>query len=92
MKFPDDNQTWVYEKSTETQNYDVHHLTPRPKIGFIQKPELINFLKIATTITVSIFIVSIGAMTIYLHISRKRRSFRQSIQLPLHSRRSDATN
>ena len=92
MKWPDENQTWGYEKSTETQNYDVHHLTPRPKFGFLQKPERINFLKITTIITVFIFVFSIGAAAIYLHISRKRRSFRQSIQIPLHAQRSDATN
>ena len=92
MKWPEDNQTWSYEKSTKTQNYDVHHLTLRSKFGFIQKPERVNFLKITTIITVFIFVFSICAMTIYLLISRKRRSFRQSIQIPLQPQRSDATN
>ena len=81
MKWPGDNQTWSYEKSTETQNYDVHHLTPP-----------INLLKITTIITVLIFVFFIAATTFYLHFSRKRRSFRQSIQIPLQPQRSDATN
>ena len=42
MKWPDENQTWGYEKSTATQNFDVHHLTPRPKFGFVRKPERFN--------------------------------------------------
>ena len=92
MKWPGDNQTWHYEKSTVTHNYDEHHLAPRPKFEFLQKPERIKFLKITTIITVFIFVFSIGATAIYLHISRKRRSFRQSIQIPLHAQRSDATN
>ena len=92
MKWPAENQTWVYAKSTATLNYDVHDLTPRPKFWFMKKPERVNFLKITTIITVFIFVFSIVATTIYLHISRKRRSFRQSIQIPLHAQRSDATN
>ena len=92
MKWPDENQTWRYEKSTATQNFDVYHLTPRPKFGFVKKPERVNFSKITTIITVIIFVFSIGPMTIYLYISRKRRSLRQSIQIPLHAQRSDATN
>ena len=92
MKWPDENQTWGYEKSTATQNYDVHDLTPRSKFGFMKKPERVNFLKITTIITVFIFVFSICTTIIYLHNSRKRRSFRQSIQLPLHAQRLDATN
>ena len=92
MKWPGDNQTWSYEKSTETQNNDVYHLTPRPKFGFMQKPECVNFLKITTIITVLIFVFSIVATIFYRHISRNRRSFRQSIQIPLQRLQSDATN
>ena len=88
LRQPDENQTWAHEKRTETQNYDVHYLTPRPKFGFLQKPERVNFLKISTIITVLIFVLSIGGMLIYK--SRKRRSFQQPVQISLHTQQSDA--
>ena len=92
MKWPDENQTWAYKESTATHNFDVHHLTAGPKFGFVKKPERVNFLKLTTIITALIFVFFIGSMTFYLYISRKRRSFRQSIQIPLHAQRSNATN
>ena len=90
MKWPDENQTWSYEKQAETQYYDVHHLTPRPKFGLLQKSERVNFLKISSIITILISVSSIVGMFIY-YKSQKRR-FRQSIQIPLHAQRSNAAN
>ena len=45
MKWPEENQTWSYEKSTQTENYDDHHYTPRPKFGFIKKTRVCQFFE-----------------------------------------------
>ena len=78
MKWPDENQTWSFEKQAETQNYDVHHPTPRPKFGLLQKSERVNFLKISSIITILIFVSFILGMFIYYN-SQKRRPFRVEI-------------